>query len=29
MTPKKVYAVAKGRKPGIYNNWPAAKAQVE
>ncbi|HON80334.1 MAG TPA: ribonuclease HI [Spirochaetota bacterium] len=29
MAPKKVYAVAKGRKPGIYNNWPAAKAQVE
>lgn len=29
MPPKKVYAVAKGRKPGIYNNWPAAKAQIE
>lgn len=29
MPPKKVYAVAKGRKPGIYNNWPAAQAQIE
>ncbi len=29
MPPKKVYAVAKGRKPGIYNNWPAAQAQID
>lgn len=29
MSVKKFYAVAKGRKPGIYNNWPAAKAQIE
>ncbi len=29
MPPKKVYAVAKGRKPGIYNNWPAAQTQIE
>lgn len=29
MPPKKVYAVAKGRKPGIYNNWPAAQSQIE
>jgi len=29
MPPKKVYAVAKGRKPGIYYNWPAAQAQIE
>ncbi|HNX24710.1 MAG TPA: ribonuclease HI [Spirochaetota bacterium] len=29
MPPKKFYAVAKGHKPGIYNNWPAAQAQVE
>jgi len=29
MPPKKYYAVAKGRKPGIYNNWPAAQSQIE
>jgi len=29
MPPKKFYAVAKGRKPGIYNNWPAAQSQIE
>jgi ribonuclease HI len=29
MPPKKVYAVAKGRKPGIYYNWPAAKSQID
>jgi ribonuclease HI len=29
MPPKKVYAVAKGRKPGIYNNWPAAQSQID
>jgi len=29
MTPKKFYAVAKGRKPGIYNSWPAAQSQIE
>ncbi len=29
MAIKKVYAVAKGRKPGIYYNWPDAKSQVE
>lgn len=29
MTIKKVYAVAKGKKPGIYYNWPDAKSQVE
>jgi ribonuclease HI len=28
MPPKKYYAVACGRKPGIYDNWPAAQAQV-
>jgi len=28
MAAKKFYAVAKGRKPGIYNNWPEAQAQV-
>lgn len=28
MAPKKYYAVAAGRKPGIYDNWPAAQAQV-
>ena len=28
MTPKKFYAVASGRKPGIYDNWPAAQSQV-
>ena len=25
---KKYYAIASGRKPGIYDNWPAAQAQV-
>lgn len=25
---KKFYAIAKGRRPGIYNNWPQAQAQV-
>ena len=25
---KKYYAVAVGRRPGIYDNWPAAQAQV-
>jgi ribonuclease HI len=29
MAPKKYYAVAKGRKPGIYDNWPEAKSQIE
>ncbi len=28
MAAKKFYAIAKGRKPGIYDNWPAAQAQV-
>ena len=28
MASKKFYAVAKGRKPGIYNNWPETQAQV-
>jgi len=28
MAPKKYYAVARGRKPGIYRNWPDAQAQV-
>jgi ribonuclease HI len=28
MPPKKYYAIAAGRKPGIYDNWPAAQAQV-
>lgn len=28
MPPKKYYAVAVGRRPGIYDNWPAAQAQV-
>ena len=28
MTTRKYYAVATGRKPGIYDNWPAAQAQV-
>ena len=28
MAPKKYYAIASGRKPGIYDNWPAAQAQV-
>jgi len=26
--PKKFYAIAVGRKPGIYENWPFAHAQV-
>lgn len=26
---KKYYAVYKGRKPGIYNNWPEAKSQID
>jgi ribonuclease HI len=26
---KKFYAVAKGRKPGIYTNWPDAKSQID
>lgn len=29
MAPKKFYAVAKGRKPGIYDNWPEAKGQID
>jgi ribonuclease HI len=28
MAPKKFYAIASGRKPGIYTNWPNAQAQV-
>lgn len=28
MAPKKFYAIASGRKPGIYTNWPDAQAQV-
>lgn len=28
MAPKKYYAIASGRKPGIYDNWPEAQAQV-
>ncbi len=28
MTKKKVYAVAAGHKPGIYDNWPEAEKQV-
>lgn len=28
MATKKFYAIAKGRKPGIYDNWPEAQAQV-
>ena len=28
MAAKKFYAVAKGRKPGIYDNWPDAQVQV-
>jgi ribonuclease HI len=28
MATKKYYAIASGRKPGIYDNWPAAQAQV-
>lgn len=29
MAKKKFYAIAKGRKPGIYDNWPQAEAQVK
>lgn len=29
MAKKKFYAIAKGRKPGIYDNWPMAEAQVK
>ncbi|MBU0662989.1 MAG: ribonuclease HI [Proteobacteria bacterium] len=29
MTKKKVYAVAAGLKPGIYDNWPEAEKQVK
>lgn len=29
MAPKKFYAVAKGLKPGIYDNWPEAKSQID
>lgn len=29
MTKKKVYAVAAGIKPGIYDNWPEAERQVK
>ena len=28
MATKKYYAIVSGRKPGIYDNWPAAQAQV-
>ena len=28
MAPKKYYAIAAGRKPGIYDNWAEAQAQV-
>lgn len=28
MASKKYYAIASGRKPGIYDNWSAAQAQV-
>ena len=28
MAKKKYYAIASGRKPGIYDNWPDAQAQV-
>jgi ribonuclease HI len=28
MAAKKYYAIATGRKPGIYDNWPDAQAQV-
>jgi len=28
MAAKKFYAIAVGRKPGIYDNWPVAQAQV-
>ncbi len=29
MAPKKFYAVASGRIPGIYTNWPDAQAQIK
>jgi len=29
MTKKKVYAIAAGHKPGIYENWPEAEKQVK
>jgi len=29
MAPKKYYAVKRGRKPGIYFNWPDAKAEID
>lgn len=29
MAKKKFYAVANGRKPGIYTSWPEAEAQVK
>jgi ribonuclease HI len=29
MSAKKFYAVAKGVRPGIYTNWPEAKAQID
>ena len=29
MAKNKFYAVASGRKPGIYTSWPAAEAQVK
>ncbi len=29
MASKKFYAVKRGRKPGIYFNWPDAKAEVD
>ncbi len=29
MSEKKFYAIAVGRKPGIYGNWPMAQAQVQ
>jgi ribonuclease HI len=29
MSAKNFYAVAKGLKPGIYTNWPDAKAQID
>ena len=29
MAKKKFYAIAKGKKPGIYTDWPTAEAQVK
>lgn len=29
MSAKKFYAIAKGVRPGIYTNWPEAKAQID